>query len=146
MDMPKFSGMNWVSSCMELGGPFHNKSTTVVINVRWGSLPYPFSFTGKCVRSCTPLQSLGMFPRECSLVSKVNSCVLYHIHHLDWRYNCVRNKEGVVQSTSWHVNSNPNNPVVNPVNALVMYMYNHTPSSLYGAGIYFLVFPVLQVH
>ena len=62
-----------------------------------------------------------------------------HVKHINWKYYVLmlyfsqgkKKQEGLNMNTPWHVHSYPNNPLILPVNALVMYIFYY-PQNIMG--------------
>ena len=89
-------------------------------HARCWSLPCPPPFIWKCEKACTPFPILRIFHRtlfttKWFLMSRTNSCILFHVNHPECTYNFLIiycsyiniDQEELVYSTPWHVHSNP---------------------------------------
>jgi len=80
---------------------------------------------------------------EWSLMSRADSVTKTHLHHIQWRDDCLiiyfahtkTDQEGLNMNEPWHIYANPLDPAVCPVLALGLV----TPSFYWVTKFYFLV-------
>jgi len=81
---------------------------------------------------------------EWSLMSRADSVTKTHLHHIQWRDDCLiiyfahtkTDQEGLNMNEPWHIYANPLDPAVCPVLALGKYLFSH-PELLLGDQVLF---------